>query len=186
MTAKKAKKTSKKRCIAWHFVGETLRDGRPVPKDGEWLVHDGKCVICESGLHASRDPFDALKYAPGNTLCKVVCEDIADEQKDKLVCHRRKIVKRINAGTLLRRFACDMALSVAHLWDMPQVVREYLETIDETKRAAAWDAAWAAAWDAAGAAAGAAARAAARAAAWDAAGAAAKSRFNALVVDAFK
>lgn len=45
---------------AYHFVGATLRDGRAVPPDGEWLVHEGEAVMCESGLHASRDPFDAL------------------------------------------------------------------------------------------------------------------------------
>ena len=28
-----------KKNLAWHFVGDRLRDGRPVPKDGEWLEH---------------------------------------------------------------------------------------------------------------------------------------------------
>lgn len=41
---------------AYHFVGETLRDGRPVPADGEWLEHDGKIIMCEAGLHASLHP----------------------------------------------------------------------------------------------------------------------------------
>ena len=63
----------------------------------------------------------------------------------------------------MRRFARLAALDVAHLWDMPAIVRKYLETGDETKRAAAGAAAWAAAWDAAWAAA-LAARNAARAA----------------------
>ena len=49
----------------------------------------------------------------------------------------------------MRRFAADQALSVAHLWDMPQIVREYLTTLDESKRNAAWDAARSAAWSAA-------------------------------------
>ena len=62
--------------IAYHFVDEKLRDGRPIPADGEWLVHEGDAVLCESGLHASRDPFGALQYAPGATLCLVECEDI--------------------------------------------------------------------------------------------------------------
>ena len=57
----------------------------------------------------------------------------------------------------IRAFACDCALRVAHLWDMPGIVREYLETRDESIRAAAGDATGAAAGDAAGAAAGAAA-----------------------------
>ena len=56
---------------AWHFVGEMLRDGRPVPPDGEWLVHDGKLVMCESGYHASEQLLDALYYAPGSIICRV-------------------------------------------------------------------------------------------------------------------
>lgn len=46
--------------LAWHFVGDRLRDGRPVPKNGAWLTHDGPVEICASGLHASQCPFDAM------------------------------------------------------------------------------------------------------------------------------
>jgi hypothetical protein len=51
-------------------VNGTLRDGRPIPKDGEVLRYEGPLVMCKSGLHASREPFDALQYAPGPTLSK--------------------------------------------------------------------------------------------------------------------
>ena len=74
--------------IAYHFCGDTLRDGRPIPADGEWLTHDGNVVMCASGLHASRHPFDALQYAPGPILCRVECEDGVTEHDDKLVCRR--------------------------------------------------------------------------------------------------
>jgi hypothetical protein len=57
------------------------------------------------------------------------------------VCRRRKIVKRIDATELLRKFARHCALSVIHLWDAPKVVRDYLETGDESLRAAAYHAA---------------------------------------------
>jgi hypothetical protein len=138
---------------AYHFVGDTLRDGRPVPANGEWLTHDGDCVICESGLHASRDPLDALQYAPGSILCLVDCGQIEGEQNDKFVCRKRRIVARFDATTMLREFARKCALDVLHLWDAPPVVREYLETggedIRAAARAAAWDAAWDAAWAAA-------------------------------------
>jgi hypothetical protein len=179
--------------IAYHFVGDKLRDGRPVPADGEWLTHGDDVVICQSGLHASKHPFDALQYAPGSTLCLVDCEDIVHEQNDKLVCRKRRIIARIDAEKVLREFACSCALSVVHLWKSPPIVIQYLETQDESIRAAAeaavrsavrsaaraavWDAAEAAArsaarsaaWDAAEAEARAAAEAAARAAAWGAA-----------------
>ena len=166
---------------AWHFIGDTLRDGRPVPQDGVWLEHDGPLVICQSGLHASLDPFDALQYAPGPILCLVECDGDIQHQPDKLVCRRRRIVARRDATEGLRYFARMQALSVAHLWEPPDVVLDYLMTGDEAiraaARAAALDAAWAAALDAA--------LDAARAAAWAAALDAVRSDWHALVVEAF-
>jgi hypothetical protein len=131
---------------AWHFVGKTLRDGSPIPADGEWLEFTGKIELCRSGLHASRDPFDALRFAPGNTLCLVDCAGDVVESKDKLVCSRRRIVARMEARELLLYFARMQALSVVHLWDAPGVVLDYLMTGDDA------DAAYAAANAAANAA----------------------------------
>ena len=178
---------------AYHFVGDKLRDGCPVPPDGEWLVHDGPVRMCESGLHASRHPFDALMYAPGPILCLVDCDEIDAEDVDKLVCRRRRIVARFDATTMLRAFARQCALDVIHLWDAPQVVRDYLTTGDESVRdgtrddawAAARAAAWDAAWEAARAAARDAAWEAARDAAWEAAWDAQRERFARLVADEF-
>jgi hypothetical protein len=97
---------------------------------------------------------------------------------DKVVASRRKIVRTIDATNVLRAFARRVALDVLPLWpEVPKIVKRYLETGDESIRAAArdaardaaWAAAWAAAWDAARAAAWDAARDEARAAAWAAA-----------------
>ena len=158
--------------LAWHFTNGKLRDGQPIPPDGEWLRYEGKCFMCERGLHASKKIIDALQYAPGSTIHRVVCANIQDEQSDKFVCRSRFIMWRLESNELLRTFARSAALSVIHLWDAPAIVRQYLETGDEKIRVAAWDAAGNAAWAAARAAAsaaGAAARAAAGAAARDAA-----------------
>ena len=144
--------------LAWHFVGATLRDGRPIPADGETLKHRGKLLPCERGLHASDRLIDALQYAPGWTLCRVRMGGTIKRETDKLVARERTILWRIDATDVLRAFACKCALDVAHLWDMPPIVRKYLETGDESIRAAARDAARAAAWDAAWDAAWAAAR----------------------------
>lgn len=163
--------------IGYHFTNTALRDGRPIPPIGEWLEHDGPIVRCESGLYASEHPFDALQYAPGPILHRVELEgDLAAHgyPVDKWVGQRRRILATIDATELLREFARWCALQVIHLWDAPPVVREYLETGDESKRSAAG----AAAYDAAAAAANvdvdveSAANAAADAAgsdAWDAA-----------------
>ena len=180
---------------AYHFTGETLRDGRPIPPIGEWLEHEGKLIPCESGLHASVHPFDALKYAPGNLLHLVEVEDYVEHGNppDKVCARRRKILATIDAKKMLREFARWCALKVAHLWDCPEAVRLYLETGKDSLRAAAWDAAWDAAWAAARAAAWDAARDAARDAAWyaawdaawDAARAEQRNRFADMVNDEF-
>jgi hypothetical protein len=125
----------------YHFVGSTLRDGSPIPANGEWLEYKGEITMCQSGLHASAHVADAARYAPGNTLCLVELEGIADEHDDKLVAARRKIVARFDATELLRADALQSALSVAHLWKMPAIVRQYLETGDEAIRQEARNAA---------------------------------------------
>lgn len=106
-------------------------------------------TICESGLHASRKAWDALQYAPGPyvTLCEV--RGIVTEEGDKLVCHERRPLWGYDATNVLRLFARRCALDVIHLWDAPDVVKRYLETGDESLRAAARGAAWDAARDAA-------------------------------------
>ena len=203
--------SASKKNQAWHFTGEKLRDGSPIPADGEWLEHKGELELCSSGLHFSRSPFDALQYAPGETLCLVEIGGTIHEPKgeDKGVCSKRRIIARMDATELLRYFARMQALSVIHLAeDFPgsETVEDFLMTGDESLRAAAWAAAWAAAGDAAGDAARAAAWAAARAAAWaaardaaraaaraaawaaarDAARDAAKQHFNDLVHESFE
>jgi hypothetical protein len=138
------------------------------------LKHKGKLELCASGLHASERLIDALEYAPGPILCRVQMGGTIKKESDKLVARQRTILWRIDSTDVLRKFARQCALDVAHLWNMPPVVRQYLETGDESLRAAASDAAWAAAGAAAGAAASAAAWAAASDAASDAASAAAR------------
>jgi hypothetical protein len=177
---------------AWHWVADTLRDGTPIPKDGAMLKFAGKPILCERGFHASLRPWDALRFAPGETLCLVECGGTVLHQPDKLVCTERTILASMDAEPLLREFARMQALSVIRLWEPPEVVCDYLMTGDESlrdaARDAAWDAAGGAAWDAARAAArvaaGDAARDAARAAAWDAAGGAARAAARAAAGDA--
>ena len=142
---------------AWYFVGNTLRDGRPIPADGEKLVHGGGLYLCNEGLHASKRIIDATQYAPGHTICRVEVGGDVIHGGDKMVASERTILWRINGEEVLRDFARRCALDVVHLWDAPDVVVRYLKTGDDSLRDAARDAARAAAW------------AAARDAAWDAA-----------------
>ena len=147
--------------LAWHFLRDNgeLRDGTKPPPDGEWLSVDGDIRACSWGLHASERILDALGFAPGSVICRVeVRGDIREHGRppDKLVARERRILWRLDAeigGRVLREFARWAALQVIDLWDAPAVVREYLETGDESlryaARSAAGPAAGDAAWDAA-------------------------------------
>jgi hypothetical protein len=125
----------------YHFVGKTLRDGLPIPADGEWLSVKGKLKMCSFGLHASAHVADAVCYAPGTTLCLVELDGEILEQDDKVCARKRKIIARFDATDLLRADARTSALSVIHLWKAPVIVKQYLETGDETIRAEAQKAA---------------------------------------------
>src|ERR1043166_8713729 len=139
--------TTKKEIRGYHFSGDKLRNGEPIPKIGVWLKHIGRVEPCVSGLHTSEHPFDALTYAPGNRLHKVILRgDLKSHgyngNIDKYVGRERKILASIDAERLLRDFARWNALQVIHLWkDPPSVVVEYLKTGNEELRAAARDAA---------------------------------------------
>jgi len=171
---------------AWHFVGDTLRNGGPIPADGELLAYNGNIKMCESGLHASIRLIDALKYAPGSTICRVDCDTIMEKGNDKLVCGYRTILWRVGGEELLRKFARLCALDVVDAWDCPSIVLQWLRGDFAAESAAgsaakfaaesaAWSAAEFAAWSAAKFAAESAAWSAAEFAAWSAAKFAAKS-----------
>ena len=145
---------------AYHFVDAS----RSVPADGEKLVYEGDVNMDGAGLYASRKVWQALDWASGPTLCRVHCGGWLFDGRKKLVCTERTIVARIDATDLLRAYARQCALDVIHLWDAPDVVREYLMTGDEGIRAAATYAAVRAARGGVGVAADFAAYAAARAA----------------------
>ena len=108
--------------------------------------------------------------------------DSAYTEDDKSVSSSRTCIAMTTPEVgerILRNFARWCALDVAHLWDMPKDVRQYLETGDESVRSAAETAAWTAARAAAWTAAEAAGEAAADAAAWSAAEAAVRERYSA-------
>jgi hypothetical protein len=164
----------------WYFSLDSKRlnfgDGRII-KLGRTHKVKGEIIPCNNGLHASPKIMDALSYASGHVVWRVELGGIIKSHGnpiDKYAASERTYVSGgINIEGLLREFARKCALDVLHLWDAPDVVKKYLETGDESLRAAAWAAAWDAARDAAWDAAGAAAGDAAGAAAGDAAGAAA-------------
>ena len=137
----------------WHFLGSTLRDDSPIPKDGVWLPPIKHIMICERGYHGSPHPFDALQYAPGALLTYCEFDGEIQAHNDKLCAENRRIVCRMDVTEMLGYFARMQAVSVVHMWDAPDIVLNYLMTGDEllrdAARAAALNAARDAAWDAA-------------------------------------
>ena len=98
--------------LAWHFLREDGKlnyiDVEP-PPDGETLVHSGEVELCSSGLHASKNLWDALSYAPGPVLCRVRMGGTVKNGDDKLVASERTILWRLDAPTmnrLLRLWGC--------------------------------------------------------------------------------
>ena len=157
--------------LAWHFLAAgpdgqpELRDGRQLVV-GEWYEHDGPLVMCESGYHASVLAIDALSYAPGQWVSLVEIDGTVEYGTNKLVATRRRALWCYDATEVLRLFARQCALDVAHLWAMPDIVRQYLETGDASLLGAVWASARFASRDAASDAASESARDSAWAATW--------------------
>ncbi len=138
----------------WHFMSKDRKlgygDNRKAVK-GRWLEHDGPLELSQSGLHASQNIMDALKYAPGPIICRVQLGGTILPGYDKSVAQKRKIDWWVDGEKLLRifKFSCMCALDVIHLCDAPDIVVKYLQTQDEKIRDAACAACAArAAWDA--------------------------------------
>jgi hypothetical protein len=142
--------------LAWYFSDEsrTLRhgDGRKIEL-GSCHEVEGNPVLYEHGLHASVKLLDALQYAPGSIVYRVELSGEMVVSNDKIVAQKRTyLAGGIDVSDVLMVFARKQALSVAHLWDIPPVVRGFLETGNESLKIEARAAAEAVAWDTASAA----------------------------------
>ena len=190
------------RVRVWHFAGATLRDGRPLPRKGDVLKHDGPVVPCYSGLHGSERAIDALGYAPGENvaLCELGGEVVPHGGDKHAASERHYLTGYVDADRVLHEFACWCATQALNGVEArggkvdPRsraAIATKLAWLDgkaadadmaaaRSASAAASDAAWGAAWGAESAAARAesAAARAAWAAAWDAASAGAWGAAN--------
>ena len=128
------------RVEAWHFLRDNKRfgygDGN-IAQAGYIYSVKGPIKLCEWGLHASERAIDALHYAPGAMVGRVVLSGEIIHGNDKLVATHREYLWIADAEETLRSFARWSALQVIHLWDAPSVVRKYLESGDESLRSTA-------------------------------------------------
>ena len=155
---------AKKPVLGWWFCDPDAsgvvrlphRDGRVV-KVGETLKVEGKIVSCERGLHASIRAIDALKYAPGSTVCRVRLGGTIVKADDKVAASERTVLWMVDAGTTLRLFACDCDDAALHAerkagrepdprtWEAVRVGRLFaIGKASEAERSAAESAAWSA------------------------------------------
>lgn len=180
---------------AWHFLQKDrrLRYGSgELVEVGKTIEIQGAPIMCERGLHASLRAIDALSYAPGPIVSRVVLGGHIIEGNDKVVATQRTVIWMADATELLFGFSCWVAEEVLKArqaegykfeqasFDVIQARRDFQAgkiTQDELDRfaSAAWSAALSAAWSAARSAARLAALLAAESAAWLAAESAAES-----------
>ena len=142
---------------AWHFLADDYRlkygDRRKV-QAGSRLVYDGVPKLCCRGFHGSRRVIDALQYAPGPIVCRVVISGDIVEGDDKLVGGTREILWTLDATWELHHFACWCAeralkhakVTDARSWKAIETKRLWIDglaTDDELSaaRSAAWSAA---------------------------------------------
>ena len=175
--------------LGWHWLREDRKLQYPphtLVEAGQTLISEGELVLCENGLHASRRALDALQYAPGPVVCRVVLSGTIVEGADKACATERTCLWLADATRTLHEFACWCATQALEraagrepatvCWKAVETKRRWLHgAATDQELAAARSAAWAAARSAAWAAARSAARAAARSAAWAAARSAARA-----------
>jgi len=114
--------------LLFHFVGDRLLDGRPVPADGELLS-----ALSGGQLAGYPTAGEAMAKAEGTTLCLVTLLGAKRCAYPGAAwsAGARLIVKRIDAAPLLRAFAMHCAQDVLQFWDAPEIIGRYLSSADQ-------------------------------------------------------
>lgn len=101
--------TSEEKILAWHF----LKDDRKLRffpytevTPGSIVTATGELMMCNNGCHASIEPLDALKYAPGPIVCRVEVFGEILKGSDKLCARHRNVLWMADATNALQEFAC--------------------------------------------------------------------------------
>ena len=97
----------------WHFCradrkldygdGRQIRTGRTMMAKYERTGFTYP-VMCHAGMHASRNPVDALGYAPGTVCCRVELHGRMQHGTDKAVADYRTVLHMADATETLRAF----------------------------------------------------------------------------------
>ena len=174
--------------LAWHFLNADMRANSG--QEGPWSVGetrriDGDIELCRRGYHASENIRDAMSYANGPIICRVLLNGTIRRDNDKMVASERTLLWALPlkvSERVLHEFACHVAEDALiairdsggkvddRSWRAIEAKRLWIDgCISDQDLSAAWSAAESAAWSAY------AAWSAARSAAWSAAKSAAES-----------
>jgi hypothetical protein len=122
--------------LAWHFTRDTTQVDSPVPVPGQVIKYYeplGRCSVPS----ASDRIIDALTAAPGHLLHRVCLGGKILQDGTRLLSSEWTFLWSIDAREILLHCARRWALDVIHLWTLPAMVKEYLETGREELRDAA-------------------------------------------------
>lgn len=101
----------------WHFLPADgcLAHYKPKTKvrAGVTYTVSGPLTMCVRGLHFSRRAIDALDYAPGPIVCRIVATGDILHGEDKSVCTERRVIAVADASEVLREFALLCSAHVA-------------------------------------------------------------------------
>ena len=92
----------------WHFAGETLWDGSPLPKRGDVLslAAGERPILCKQGYHGNVHVIDALGYARGCNVCRRCLTGTIISDQDK-ACSDKAVQETdyVNVQAMLVEFA---------------------------------------------------------------------------------
>lgn len=117
--------------IGWHFAAKTLRCGTPLPPAKFRLPGIKNPIVCAFGYHFSIRALDALHYAPGPNVARVIGSGTIIHEHDKAVAeYRSGLTDYVDASRTLKEFARHCALNALPVWrhNAPPVVILFLET----------------------------------------------------------
>lgn len=122
--------------LGWYFLGNPLLDDGPLMPDGVAVTVEGDGASFEKGLHGCEQLIHASRHAGvnSNILCRTEHSGNIVRYRYMFTSSTRTVLWRLNVDDVLMAFARKCALEVSHLWEMPGIVRRYLETGDETLR----------------------------------------------------
>lgn len=102
-----------KQVEAWCFAEKSRRlrygDGRKIVVGDSHSV-DGELILCENGLHASERIIDALQYAPGPILYRVILSGDMVQDATKIASRTRTYIWELDVTDILGKFARRLAL----------------------------------------------------------------------------